>query len=102
MIEFSHCVIPRMSSFEDSSAAEFSSWTTWPSTYGLGAQRRAIEKNDLPQVMSGLKEYLNMDMRDRQDLISSCAPCPSIAGALLGQHRFDRIFTQYTLALVEK
>ena len=27
--------------------------------YGLGAQRRAIEKNDLPQVLAGLKDWLN-------------------------------------------
>ena len=27
--------------------------------FGLGAQRRAIEKNDLPQVQAELERYLN-------------------------------------------
>ena len=45
--------------------------------FGLGAQRRAIEKNDLPQVQAALDAYLNMDGQDKQDqataLNSSCA-----------------------------
>jgi len=29
----------------------------------LGAQRRAIDKNDLPDVLKRIKEYLNMDIK---------------------------------------
>lgn len=35
--------------------------------FGLGAQRRAIEKNDLPQVQAALRAYMNMDGQDGQD-----------------------------------
>jgi len=51
--------------------------------FGLGAQRRAIAKNDLPDVLAGLREYLNMDDQDRQDLILSCASCPSMLKSLI-------------------
>ena len=52
--------------------------------YGLGAQRRAIEKNDLPQVLAGLKEFIHMDRQDGQDKSrSSCKSCPSMFNALV-------------------
>lgn len=35
--------------------------------FGLGAQRRAIEKNDLPDVEKALKEYFHMDIQGGQD-----------------------------------
>lgn len=35
--------------------------------FGLGAQRRAIEKNDLPQVQAALRAYMNMDGQDGLD-----------------------------------
>ena len=35
--------------------------------YDLGAQRREIDKNDLPHVQQAVREYLNMDRRDGQD-----------------------------------
>ena len=35
--------------------------------FALGAQRRAIEKNDLPQVQAGLRAYMNMDGQDGLD-----------------------------------
>jgi type I restriction enzyme M protein len=55
--------------------------------FGLGAQRRAIEKNDLPQVQAALEEYLNMDRQDKQDqataLNSSCPSCASMLESLV-------------------
>ena len=52
--------------------------------YGLGAQRRAIEKNDLPQVQAGLKEFIHMDRQDGQDKSrSSCKSCSSMLNALV-------------------
>ena len=35
--------------------------------YDLGAQRREIDKNDLPHVRRAVREYLNMDGQDGQD-----------------------------------
>jgi len=41
--------------------------------FGLGAQRRAIDKNDLPEVLKGISEYLKMDGQEKsaflEDLI---------------------------------
>lgn len=55
--------------------------------FGLGAQRRAIEKNDLPQVQAALEEYLNRDRQDKQDqataLNSSCPSCASMLESLV-------------------
>jgi len=55
--------------------------------FGLGAQRRAIEKNDLPQVQAALDAYLNMDGQDKQDqataLNSSCPSCASMLESLV-------------------
>jgi type I restriction enzyme M protein len=55
--------------------------------FGLGAQRRAIEKNDLPQVQAALEAYLNMDRQDKQDqataLNSSCPSCASMLESLV-------------------
>jgi type I restriction enzyme M protein len=51
--------------------------------YSLGAQRREIDKNDLPETQQAIREYLNMDEQDRQDLVSSCASCPSMLKQLL-------------------
>jgi type I restriction enzyme M protein len=51
--------------------------------YSLGAQRREIDKNDLPGTQQAIREYLNMDEQDRQDLVSSCASCPSVLKQLL-------------------
>ena len=39
--------------------------------FGLGAQRRAIEKNDLPQVQAALDAYLNMDGQDQATALNS-------------------------------
>ncbi len=35
--------------------------------FGLGAQRRAIEKNDLPEAMATLKQFLSMNRQDEHD-----------------------------------
>ena len=35
--------------------------------FGLGAQRRAIDKNDLPDALANLREFLNIDSQDEQD-----------------------------------
>ena len=35
--------------------------------FGLGAQRRAIEKNDLPQVQAEIDEYLQAPASERID-----------------------------------
>lgn len=52
--------------------------------FGLGAQRRAIEKNDLPQVQQALTEYLNMDRQDIQDGgKASAISCASMLEALV-------------------
>lgn len=55
--------------------------------FGLGAQRRAIEKNDLPQVQAALDAYLNRDGQDKQDqataLNSSCPSCASMLESLV-------------------
>jgi type I restriction enzyme M protein len=34
--------------------------------FGLGAQRRAIEKNDLPEAMAALKLFLDIDTKDTE------------------------------------
>ena len=49
--------------------------------FDLGAQRREIEENDLPQIQQTVKEYLNMDVADIQDK----DPSKSILNALTGQ-----------------
>ena len=47
--------------------------------FGLGAQRREIEKNDLPQVLAALKEFIHMDRQDGQDKKeSSCKSSSSM------------------------
>ena len=59
--------------------------------FDLGAQRRPIEKDDLPQVAQAVKEYLNMNMdgQDKQDkekeVPSSCPSCPSMLQHLMAQ-----------------
>ena len=54
--------------------------------FDLGAQRRAIVENDLPQVTQAVKEYLNMDAQDRQDKAkSSCPSCSSMLQHLISQ-----------------
>ena len=45
--------------------------------YDLGAQRRPIDRNDLPRTAQALKEFLNMDGRDVQD--ADKASCPTLA-----------------------
>ena len=46
--------------------------------YDLGAQRRPIDKNDLPRTEQAVREYMNtagnMDAQDRQDKEKSCSP----------------------------
>ncbi len=46
--------------------------------FDLGAQRREIAENDLPQTEQAVKEYMNnggnMDTQDRQDKEKSCSP----------------------------
>ena len=52
--------------------------------FGLGAQRRAIEKNDLPQVLAALKEFMYMDRQDGQDKKeTSCKSCSSMLDSLV-------------------
>ena len=47
--------------------------------FDLGAQRRPIDQNDLPQIAQGMEEFLNMDAQDRQDKEKeSCESCPSM------------------------
>ena len=41
--------------------------------FGLGAQRRAIKENDLPQIEQAVREYMNMDGQDGQDKEESSA-----------------------------
>ncbi len=54
--------------------------------YGLGAQRRAIEKNDLPQVATALKEWVHMDRQDGQDKQKkSCESCSSMLESLISR-----------------
>ena len=62
--------------------------------FDLGAQRRAIVENDLPQVTQAVKEYLNMDAQDRQD--KEKASCPSCSSML--QH----LISQGTALIAEK
>ena len=46
--------------------------------FDLGAQRREIDKNDLPETGQAVREYMdtagNMDVQDRQDKEKSCSP----------------------------
>jgi type I restriction enzyme M protein len=54
--------------------------------FGLGAQRRAIDKNDLPDVLVGIKEFLSMDRQDGQDTKKeSCKSCSSTFDSLVGR-----------------
>ena len=58
--------------------------------FDLGAQRRAIVENDLPQVTQAVKEYLNthtdMDAQDVQDKEKeSCLSCSSMLQHLIAQ-----------------
>ena len=49
--------------------------------FDLGAQRRKIDENDLPQIELAVREYLNMDEQDIQDEDSS----ESVLNQLTGQ-----------------
>ncbi|MHB8425500.1 MAG: N-6 DNA methylase [Gammaproteobacteria bacterium] len=52
--------------------------------FGLGAQRRAIEKNDLPPVTTALKEWIHIDRQDGQDKQKkSCESCSSMLDSLV-------------------
>ena len=56
--------------------------------FDLGAQRRAIAENDLPQVTQAVREYLNMNMdgQDRQDTEKEMpSSCPSMLQHLMAQ-----------------
>ena len=54
--------------------------------FDLGAQRREISENDLPQVTQAVQEYLHMDAQDRQDKAkSSCPSCSSMLQNLISQ-----------------
>ena len=54
--------------------------------FGLGAQRRTIDKNDLPQVATALKEWIHMDRQDGQDKHKkSCESCSSMLDALVSR-----------------
>lgn len=37
--------------------------------FGLGAQRREIDKNDLPDVLNGIREYLKTDKQDAPNIL---------------------------------
>ena len=39
--------------------------------FDLGAQRRAIAENDLSQIEQAVREYLDMEVQDTQDMDSS-------------------------------
>ena len=66
--------------------------------FDLGAQRRPIDKNDLPQVAQAVKEYLNTDTdmgaQDVQDREKE--PCPSCSSML------QDLITKGTALNVEK
>ena len=51
--------------------------------FDLGAQRREIDRNDLPDTARGVKEYMNMDAQDIQDKKESRSSCPSMLGNLI-------------------
>ncbi len=52
--------------------------------FGLGAQRREIDKNDLPQVLAAVKEFIHMDRQDGQDgKETSCKSCSSMLDSLV-------------------
>ena len=54
--------------------------------FDLGAQRREIKKNDLPQAAQAVKEFLNMDKQDVQDMDEeSGVPSLSVLHALIKQ-----------------
>ena len=58
--------------------------------FDLGAQRREIDKNDLPQIGQAVREYMdtagNMDVQDRQDKDeASPSPCSSMLENLIEQ-----------------
>ena len=56
--------------------------------FGLGAQRRPIDKNDLPQMQQALRQYLNMDRQDMQDgSFKSCSSCSSMLDTLFQSGR---------------
>ena len=48
--------------------------------FDLGAQRRKIDRNDLPETAQGVKEYMNMDSQDIQDKKEFC---PSMLRSLI-------------------
>ena len=48
--------------------------------FDLGAQRRAIEENDLPQIGQAVREYMNVDGQDIQDGDSSKSMLNKLAG----------------------
>ena len=50
--------------------------------FDLGAQRREIDRNDLPETAQGVKEYMNMDAQDIQDKKESCS---SVLGSLISR-----------------
>ncbi len=56
--------------------------------FDLGDQRRPIDKNDLPQAAEALKQYLNMDGQDMQDVEKeSRSSRPSMLDELIQQGR---------------
>ena len=48
--------------------------------FDLGAQRREIAKNDLPQIRQAAREYMNMDTQDGQDEDSSAGVLNKLTG----------------------
>ena len=61
--------------------------------YDLGAQRRPIDRTDLPRVAAAVKEYMHMDRQDTQDKKQSCPSCASM---------FDELVQQGAALIVEK
>ena len=54
--------------------------------FGLGAQRRAIDQNDLPRVAVALKEWFNIDGQDEEDKKdSSCTSSSSMLNSLIAE-----------------
>ena len=65
--------------------------------FDLGAQRRAIDENDLPEIRQAICEYLNIDEQDLQDKDSS----ESILNELTGQGSVQVVAKERIAANVE-
>ena len=73
--------------------------------FDLGAQRREIAENDLPQTGQAVREYMdtagNMDVQDIQDEEKSCLPAAQ-STAQAGSPMLRSLIEQGTALIVEK